>query len=121
MHLGVWHDATLLNEPQQQWVDSVELEFVVQRVEVEAPQLFRALDLNVEAPQEVVQVVWIRNDEAAVRALAVYLEALKRLQRLGANVRALGLPPIFLRVVVPARHVLLALLQLLTWVLLLRI
>ena len=96
VHLGVGHNSPLFNEPEQQSMDSVVPELFVQRFQIESPELLSALHLNVEAAQEVVQMVGVRHNQTAVRALAVDLQTFEGLQRLGANVGPLCLTTVFL-------------------------
>jgi hypothetical protein len=54
VHFRIRDDTPLLNEPEQQRVNVVLLEFGVQGIQVESPKPFRSRLLNVEDTQEMV-------------------------------------------------------------------
>lgn len=59
VHFLVRHDAPLLNESQQQRRDANFLTFLMEGLQVIAPQLFLDSKTQMEIPQEVVQMIGV--------------------------------------------------------------
>ena len=79
IHFVIWNNTYLLYETQKERWNSKFIKLLVQRVQIKSPKLLRNVQWNMVASYQVIQMVWICNNDWVMRIFRINRYELKRL------------------------------------------